>query len=144
MRVLVQKVKEASVLVNGTVVGQIGIGCVLYVGFSSTDTLVEVEKMAHRLPLARLFEDETGKMNLSLLDVKGSFLSISQFTLMGDTSKGHRPSFTQAMDPLKAKDLYEAFNQSLRKTVNVETGIFRENMIIHQTNDGPVSIIYES
>jgi len=144
MRVLVQKVKEASVSVKGRVVGQIGIGCVLYVGFSSTDTLKEVEKMAHRLPLARLFEDETGKMNLSLMDVKGSFLSISQFTLMADTSKGHRPSFTQAMDPTQANVLYEAFNELLRKVVGVETGIFRENMIIHQINDGPLSIIYES
>lgn len=144
MKVLVQKVKEASVLVNGTVVGQIGLGCVLYVGFSSTDTLKDVEKMAHRLPLARLFEDKQGKMNLSLIDVKGSFLSISQFTLMADTSKGHRPSFTQAMDPSQAIIFYEAFNQLLRIEVPVETGIFRENMVIHQVNDGPLSILYES
>ena len=124
MKVLVQKVKEASVLVNGTVVGQIGLGCVLYVGFSSTDTLKDVEKMAHRLPLARLFEDKEGKMNLSLIDVKGSFLSISQFTLMADTSKGHRPSFTQAMDPSQAIILYEAFNQLLGKSYFLSIGKF--------------------
>jgi len=144
MKVLVQKVKEAQVTVDGCVVGQIGNGCVLYVGFSSSDTLIEVEKMAHRLPLARLFEDSDGKMNLSVMDVKGSFLSISQFTLLADTSKGHRPSFTQAMPPEKAVVLYEAFNQMLRKTVPVQTGVFKAHMMIHQINDGPLSVLYES
>ncbi len=144
MRVLVQKVKEAKVTVNGKAVGQIGPGCVLYVGFCDTDTIEEVTKMAHRIPLARLFEDDQGKMNLSLIDVKGSLLSISQFTLYADTAKGHRPSFTKAMDPAAAELLYQAFNSLLRKAVPVETGTFRAMMEITQVNDGPVSILYES
>lgn len=144
MRVLVQRVKEAVVKVDGKAVGQIGIGCVLYVGFCETDTLDQVNKLAHRLPLARLFEDEQGKMNLSTVEVKGSFLSISQFTLYGDTEKGHRPSFAKAMDPKQAEILYHAFNEGLRKAVPVETGVFRAMMEITQINDGPVSILYES
>jgi len=144
MRVLVQKVKEAQVSVAGKTVGQIGIGCVLYVGFCLDDTSTDVIKMAHRIPLVRLFEDAQGKMNLSLLDVKGSLLSISQFTLYADTSKGHRPSFTQALNPDQAEALYDLFNQSLSAVVPVETGIFRADMIIHQVNAGPISIIYES
>lgn len=144
MKVLVQKVKEAKVMVDSVTVGQIKTGCVLYVGFSTDDTLDQVIKMANRIPLARLFEDEQGKMNLSVKDVGGSLLSISQFTLMADTSKGHRPSFTQAMDPIQAEQLYETFNRLLREKVHVETGVFRAMMEIHQVNDGPVSILYES
>ncbi len=144
MRVLVQKVKSASVSVKGEIVGQIGIGCVLYVGFSTSDTLASLTKMAHRLPNARLFEDDQGKMNLSVLDVKGSFLSISQFTLFADTTKGHRPSFTQALNPYEAEILYHEFNRLLKSTVPVETGVFQAMMEIHQINDGPVSLLYES
>ncbi|KAF0227131.1 MAG: D-tyrosyl-tRNA(Tyr) deacylase [Erysipelotrichaceae bacterium] len=144
MKVLVQKVKEAKVYVNGVTVGQIGTGCVLYVGFSTDDTLDHVIKMASRIPLARLFEDDQGKMNLSVMDVGGSLLSISQFTLMADTSKGHRPSLSQAMDPIQAEKLYESFNRLLSEKVHVETGRFRALMEIHQINDGPVSILYES
>ena len=144
MKVLVQKVKEAKVCVNGVTVGQIGTGCVLYVGFSTDDTLDQVSKMASRIPLARIFEDDQGKMNLSVMDVGGSLLSISQFTLMADTSKGHRPSFTQAMDSIQAEKFYECFNRLLSEKIHVETGIFRAMMEIHQVNDGPVSILYES
>jgi len=144
MRVLVQKVKEAKVSVNGEAVGQIGLGCVLYVGFCNTDTLEDVIRMATRIPLARLFEDDQGKMNLSLIDVKGSLLSISQFTLYADTAKGHRPSFTKAMEPVRAELLYHEFNTRLSKAVPVETGTFRAMMEITQINDGPVSILYES
>lgn len=144
MRVLVQKVKEARVCVNGEAVGQIGLGCVLYVGFCDTDTIENVTRLATRIPLARLFEDDQGKMNLSLIDVKGSLLSISQFTLYADTAKGHRPSFTKAMEPVRAELLYHEFNTLLSKAVPVETGIFRAMMEITQINDGPVSILYES
>lgn len=144
MRVLVQKVKEAQVVVAGKTVGQIGIGCVLYVGFCTEDTSADVIKMAHRIPLARLFEDAQGKMNLSVIDVKGSLLSISQFTLYADTAKGHRPSFTQALNPIQAEALYDQFNQRLSAVVPVETGVFRAEMIIHQVNAGPLSILYES
>lgn len=144
MRVLVQRVKEAVVLVDGKAVGQIGAGLVLYVGFCDTDTLDQVNKLAHRIPLARLFEDDQGKMNRSTVDIQGSLLSISQFTLYGDTEKGHRPSFAKAMDPIQAEILYEAFNEGLRKAVPVSTGVFRAVMEITQVNDGPVSILYES
>jgi len=144
MKVLIQKVKEAKVIVDSVTVGQIKTGCVLYVGFSVSDNLESIQKMAHRLPQARLFEDPQGKMNLSLLDVQGSFLSISQFTLYSDTSKGHRPSFTQAMNPKEAQELYNEFNRLLKQSVPVETGVFQAMMTIHQINDGPVSLLYES
>lgn len=144
MKVLVQRVKEANVEVDGKIVGKIDVGYVLYVGFCQSDTIEQVMRMAHRIPLARLFEDAQGKLNKSLIDVSGSILSISQFTLYADTQKGHRPSFADAMDPVSAQILYEAFNTELRKVVPVETGVFRAMMTITQVNDGPVSIVYES
>jgi len=144
MRVLVQRVSAATVKVDGKAVGQIGAGLVLYVGFCQSDTLQQVEKLAHRIPLARLFEDDQGKLNRSVLDIQGSLLSISQFTLYADTAKGHRPSFAEALDPKQAEPLYDAFNRLLRQVVPVETGVFRAMMEISQINDGPVSILYES
>lgn len=144
MRVLVQRVHQASCTVNHQVVGKINKGFVLFVGFKQEDSLENCVKMANKIINARLFEDENGKLNRSVVDVQGQLLSISQFTLYADTKKGHRPSFDQAARPDIAKELFEAFNQELRKTLTVETGIFQAHMDIEVLNDGPVSILYEN
>jgi D-aminoacyl-tRNA deacylase len=144
MRVLVQRVHQASCKVDHQVVGKINKGFVLFVGFKQEDTLENGVKMANKIINARLFEDENGKLNLSVVDVQGQLLSISQFTLYADTKKGHRPSFDQAARPEKAKELFEAFNQELRKTLTIETGIFQAHMDIDVLNDGPVSVLYEN
>lgn len=144
MRVLVQRVHQASCTVDHQVVGKINKGFVLFVGFKQEDSLENGVKMANKIINARLFEDENGKLNLSVVDVQGQLLSISQFTLYADTKKGHRPSFDQAAKPDKAKELFEAFNQELRKTLTVETGIFQAHMDIDVLNDGPVSVLYEN
>lgn len=144
MRVLVQRVHQASCTVDHKVVGKINKGFVLFVGFKLDDNLDNVVKMAYKIVNARLFEDENGKLNLSVVDVQGQLLSISQFTLYADTKKGHRPSFDQAAKPDQAKALFEAFNQELRKTLRIETGIFQAHMDIDVLNDGPVSVLYEN
>ena len=144
MRVLVQRVHQASCTVDHQVVGKINKGLVLFVGFKLDDNLDNVVKMAYKIVNARLFEDENGKLNLSVVDVQGQLLSISQFTLYADTKKGHRPSFDQAAKPDQAKALFEAFNQELRKTLRIETGIFQAHMDIDVLNDGPVSVLYEN
>ncbi len=144
MRVLVQRVHQASCTVDHQVVGKINKGFVLFVGFKLDDNLDNVVKMAYKIVNARLFEDENGKLNLSVVDVQGQLLSISQFTLYADTKKGHRPSFDQAARPDQAKALFEAFNQELRKTLRIETGIFQAHMDIDVLNDGPVSVLYEN
>lgn len=144
MRVLVQRVHQASCTVDHQVVGKINKGFVLFVGFKLDDNLDNVVKMAYKIVNARLFEDENGKLNLSVVDVQGQLLSISQFTLYADTKKGHRPSFDQAAKPDQAKALFEAFNQELRKTLRIETGIFQAHMDIDVLNDGPVSVLYEN
>lgn len=144
MRVLVQRVHQASCTVDHQVVGKINKGFVLFVGFKLDDNLDNVVKMANKIINARLFEDENGKLNLSVVDVQGQLLSISQFTLYADTKKGHRPSFDQAAKPDQAKALFEAFNQELRKTLRIETGIFQAHMDIDVLNDGPVSVLYEN
>lgn len=144
MRVLVQRVHQASCTVDHQVVGKINKGFVLFVGFKLDDNLDNVVKMAYKIVNARLFEDENGKLNLSVVNVQGQLLSISQFTLYADTKKGHRPSFDQAARPDQAKVLFEAFNQELRKTLRIETGIFQAHMDIDVLNDGPVSVLYEN
>lgn len=144
MRVLVQRVHQASCTVDHQVVGKINKGFVLFVGFKLDDNLDNVVKMAYKIVNARLFEDENGKLNLSVVDVQGQLLSISQFTLYADAKKGHRPSFDQAARPDQAKALFEAFNQELRKTLRIETGIFQAHMDIDVLNDGPVSVLYEN
>lgn len=144
MRVLVQRVHQAVCTVNHTVVGKIHKGYVLFVGFKHDDTLEQVQKMAHKILNARLFEDDQGKLNLNILSVQGELLSISQFTLYANTKKGHRPSFDEAASPEKAIALYDAFNEELRKTMPIETGVFQAQMDIEVHNDGPVSVLYEN
>jgi D-tyrosyl-tRNA(Tyr) deacylase len=144
MRAVIQRVIDANVEVDGTIVGKIGRGLVVYVGVQVNDTIDDAMKLAYKISNARVFYDENGKMNLSVQDIKGSILSISQFTLYGDTSKGHRPSYDKAARPELANKLYEAFNTKVRTVVPVETGTFQMHMTIRQTNDGPVTVIYET
>lgn len=143
MRVVVQKVKEASCKVENKITGKINHGLMLLVGFTDGDNQETIEKMALKIVNLRIFEDENNVMNLSLLDVKGEILSISQFTLYADTKKGNRPSYINAMKAEEATILYDTFNNELRKYTNVEVGIFGENMDISLINSGPTTIILE-
>lgn len=144
MRIVLQSCTKASVEVRKDVVGKIDKGYVLLVGFTHDDTNEIIEKMAEKVINLRIFEDEDGKLNLSLKDVNGSILSISQFTLYGKLN-GRRPSFSDAMKYDDAKRSYEYFNQILKNSnIKVETGIFGEDMNVSLINDGPKTIIMDS
>lgn len=145
MRVLLQRVKYASVHVDGELVGKCGHGYLLLVGITHTDTKEIVEKMASKCMNLRIFEDEQGKMNKSIFDHKGSVLSISQFTLYADCKKGRRPGFEKAAKPVEAKALYEYFNECVKDMdIPVETGIFGADMKVELLNDGPITIMLDS
>jgi len=144
MKIILQKVKKASVSVDNKVVGSIDKGYCLLVGVHKESTEEDAKYLAKKVAQARLFEDENDKINLSLKDVGGSILSVSQFTLYADTKKGNRPSFTSAAGAEKANQLYEKFNEFLREEgVTVETGIFQTMMEVNIVNDGPITIVYE-
>ena len=144
MKIILQKVKKASVSVDNKIVGSIDKGYCLLVGVHKESTEEDAKYLAKKVAQARLFEDENDKINLSLKDVGGSILSVSQFTLYADTKKGNRPSFTNAAGAEKANALYEQFNKYLREEgVTVETGIFQTMMEVNIVNDGPVTIDYE-
>lgn len=145
MKVVLQRTKKASVTVDGQVTGAIDKGYMLLVGITHEDTENDVQYIAKKVAELRLFEDEEGKMNHSILDVGGAILSVSQFTLYADTKKGRRPSFTNAARPDIAKPLWEAFNDALRQhNLHVETGIFGAMMDVELINDGPVTIEIQS
>ncbi|MGX7141015.1 D-aminoacyl-tRNA deacylase [Facklamia languida] len=145
MRVVIQKTRAASVSIEGQVVGQIDQGYVLLVGFTHGDQEEDCDYCAKKVAKMRLFEDEAGKINRSLDQVRGSILSISQFTLYAATRKGNRPGFSQAADPAIAQDLYEYFNQQLRSYgYQVETGQFGADMLVQIANEGPVTILLDS
>lgn len=145
MRVVLQKVLWAKVEVDGEVVGEIGSGLCLLVGVSRDDTLEDVKYMANKIPNLRVFPDDEEKLNLSLLDVKGSILAVSQFTLFGDCSKGRRPSFLGAAPPDLALELFKKFLDELKKTgLKVQTGRFQTHMKLSLCNDGPVTLILDS
>ncbi|KQS19545.1 D-tyrosyl-tRNA(Tyr) deacylase [Exiguobacterium sp. Leaf187] len=144
MRVVLQRVKEASVTVDQEVIGQIKQGFLLLVGVTHEDTIDQVNWLADKIAGLRVFEDEEERMNRSLQDVDGQILSVSQFTLYGDVKKGRRPAFTEAAKPDVANELYEAFNERLRaQGLTVETGQFGAMMDIALVNDGPVTLILE-
>jgi D-tyrosyl-tRNA(Tyr) deacylase len=145
MRVVVQRSKQASVTVEGEITGKIESGLVLLVGITHNDTKDDAEYVADKIANLRIFEDEDGKMNRSVKDVGGAILSVSQFTLYGDTRKGRRPSFIEAARPEQAQPLYDFFNEKLRERgLAVETGIFGAMMDVALINDGPVTLLVES
>jgi D-aminoacyl-tRNA deacylase len=144
MRALLQRVTEARVTVDKTVTGEIGAGLLVLLGVSKLDTAADAEFVAQKVLNLRIFEDENGKMNRSLLDTGGAMLAVSQFTLYGDFRKGRRPSFDAAAPSEQARALYEHFVAVARRTVRVETGIFQAHMSVSLVNDGPVTLIVES
>ena len=144
MKVLVQRSLKSNVSVNNKIVGSIDKGLVLFVGFTKNDTLENIEYLVKKIINMRIFDDENGIMNKSILDIKGKILSISQFTLYADTKKGNRPSYINALNSEEASILYDKFNQELKKYIDVETGIFGSDMKVNITNDGPVTIMLES
>lgn len=145
MRVVIQRTKHASVRIEEAVVGEITYGFVLLVGIEEEDQQEDIEYLVRKISKMRIFEDAQGKMNLSIEDVGGEILSISQFTLHADTKKGNRPSFIKAAKPDRAIPIYDAFNSQLRATgLTVQTGIFGADMQVSLVNDGPVTIIIDS
>ena len=144
MKVVVQRSKYSSVTVDGKIVGQIDNGLVLLVGIIKEDTLEDLEYMAKKVLNLRIFDDNNGVMNKSILDNGGSILSISQFTLCANTKKGNRPSYIDAMEPVLAKKYYLMFNEMLRKNIFVAEGIFQADMLVNINNEGPITIILES
>lgn len=144
MRAIIQKVTEARVVVDEKVVGEIGHGLVVLLGVTHEDTEEDVEYLTQKIINLRIFEDEQTKMNLSLLDINGSLLSISQFTLYGDTRKGRRPNFMQAAKPDQAKRLYQYFNQLAKADIPVETGVFGAMMDVQLVNNGPITLTIDS
>ena len=143
MRILVQRSLKSSVSVRDKVVGKIDKGLVLFVCFTLGDSEKEIDYLINKVINLRIFDDEIGVMNRSVLDIGGSILSISQFTLYADTKKGYRPSYTKALDSIKAIELYKIFNERLSNFVKVETGEFGSEMVVNIKNDGPVTILLE-
>ncbi|WP_457642137.1 D-aminoacyl-tRNA deacylase [Persephonella sp.] len=144
MIAVVQRVSQSWVEVDGKIVGKIGKGLNILLGVEKGDTEEDIQKLIKKIPYLRIFEDENGKMNLSLIDIGGEALIISQFTLAGNVKKGRRPSFDNAEDPGKAKELYEKFVQEFSKYVPVQTGVFAAYMKVFIENDGPVTFIINS
>jgi D-tyrosyl-tRNA(Tyr) deacylase len=145
MRIVAQRVTEASVAIAGTTVGAVSQGYMVLVGVGLGDGEAEAQKLAQKLAKLRVFSDDNGKMNKSILDIGGAILSISQFTLYADTSHGNRPGFTLAGAPEIAAKLYDSFNDDLRQAgIHVETGEFGADMAVSLVNDGPVTIILDT
>ncbi|MCP4156120.1 MAG: D-tyrosyl-tRNA(Tyr) deacylase [bacterium] len=143
MRVVIQRVKHANVTVDGDSVGKINKGILAYVGIEKNDTEKVIAFVAEKILNLRIFPDENYKMNLSLKDIEGEILSISQFTLASYIKKGRRPDFSNAEEPAKAENLYQVFNKILAQNINVEQGVFGAMMAIESVNDGPVTFIIE-
>ena len=145
MRLVVQRVLGASVEIRKELISEIGKGLLVYLGVGNDDVLTDVNYLVNKIRCLRIFEDNTGKMNLNLEEVSGSILLVSQFTLYGDCRKGQRPSFSKAALPEKAVELYQNFvDECIRRKIKIETGIFREMMQIKSINDGPVTLILDS
>jgi len=145
MRAVVQRVTSASVTVEGSITGEIGAGLLVLLGVSKTDAVADAAFLADKIANLRIFSDDAGKMNLSLLETGGAMLVVSQFTLYGDCRKGRRPSFDQAAPAEQARSLYEHFVEAVRRAeIPVATGIFQASMAVSLVNDGPVTLIVES
>ena len=144
MRALIQRVSSASVEVNGEITGKIGPGLLVFLGVKTGDTEKDVQFVADKCVNLRVFEDDEGKMNRSLLDVNGEMLVVSQFTLYGDTRKGRRPGFSEAADPAVSEPLYERFVEAVKNSgVQVGTGVFGAQMDVSLVNKGPVTLLVE-
>lgn len=143
MKVLVQRVLNANVSINNNIVSSIENGLLLFVGFTNDDNIDKINYMVNKIVNLRIFDDEFGVMNKSVLDVNGSVLSVSQFTLYANCEKGRRPSYTDAIKSNEAKELYDLFNKQLKKQIKLETGVFQADMKVSLTNDGPVTIMLE-
>lgn len=144
MKVVLQRSKLSKVTIDNHINGIIDHGYVALVSFTNGDNIEIIDKMIKKIVNLRVFTDDNDKMNLSILDTKGSVLSISQFTLYADTTKGNRPSFINALNPTEASKLYDIFNEKLSEFVHVETGVFGADMKVEIYNDGPVTIILDS
>jgi len=145
MKALVQRVSGASVSVNDKIVGEIGRGLVVFLGVAQGDSKEDASYLANKVVTLRIFADEASKFALSSLETRGDILIVSQFTLLADSRKGRRPSFTEAAPPELAEELYEFFVEQVRFTgLKVETGLFQEHMLVEIYNDGPVTILLES
>jgi len=145
MRAVIQRVSRASVKVDGQAVGEIGNGLLVLIGVENGDTESDAEQLVSKTIGLRIFDDEDGKMNLSLQDVEGALLVVSQFTLLGDARKGRRPSFVRAAEPAEGDRLYKYFVQQAREQgATVETGLFQADMKVELLNDGPVTILLDT
>ena len=144
MNVVIQRVKEAQVTIDDELVGDISRGLLLLVGVGPDDEQEDLDYAVRKITNMRIFSDDMGKMNLSIQDIKGSILSVSQFTLFAETKKGNRPAFTGAAKPDKAEKMYLDFNEALAQFVPVETGVFGADMQVSLVNDGPVTIILDT
>ena len=144
MKLVIQRVKSASVSIDGRVYNAIQQGLLLLVGVGPEDQQEDLDYAVRKIVNMRIFSDDEGKMNLSVMDIQGEILSVSQFTLFADTKKGNRPAFTGAAKPDMAKTFYQDFNQELAKEVSVEAGVFGADMQVELVNDGPVTIILDT
>ncbi|EDS72551.1 D-aminoacyl-tRNA deacylase [Anaerofustis stercorihominis] len=145
MKAVVQRVKSSKVTINDRVVGNINKGFNVLFGAEEKDTKKDADYLARKISNLRVFEDENGKMNLSIKDIGGQMLIISQFTLAADTKKGNRPSFVNAMEPVEANELYEYFMKKIEEEgISVKRGIFGEDMLVDIVNDGPVTILFDT
>lgn len=144
MKLVIQRVKSASVSIDGRVYNAIQQGLLLLVGVGPEDQQEDLDYAVRKIVNMRIFSDDEGKMNLSVKDIQGEILSVSQFTLFADTKKGNRPAFTGAAKPDMAEDFYQEFNQELAKEVSVEAGVFGADMQVELVNDGPVTIILDT
>ena len=143
MRIIVQRCDKAEVRVEGNVVGKINYGMMLLVSFTYGDTEKEIDYLVNKVLNLRIFDDENGVMNKSILDINGEILSISQFTLYANTSKGNRPSYIDALNGEDAIKLYDMFNEKLKSKIHTETGVFGAEMKVDFINDGPITILLE-
>jgi len=145
MRAVVQRISQGKVVVEDQVTGAIDKGLLVFFGVTNEKNVQDVKYMAEKIVNLRIFEDDNEKMNLSVIDVEGKILAVSQFTLLGDCRKGRRPNFTEAARPEMADELYKSFIEECRKLgVNVETGVFQAHMMVHSINDGPVTMLIDS